>query len=117
MNSNLAQMQFLGTIGNVLTVLVLLIGLIVVIVSYTKGKSKVALLGSIGLLLLFLFSCCSTTWGFADAPLLKAIQRQATRGTRNYFVLRNIGLFLLRILELGGLGVLIAAILTGSKKD
>jgi len=98
-------------------VLVLLVGLIVVIVSYTRGKSKVALLGSIGLLLLFLFSCCSTIWGFADAPLLNAIRRRAVGGVRNYFALRSIGLFLFRIIELGGLGVLIAAILTGSKKD
>ena len=43
MNSSLGQMQMLGTIGNILTVLVLLVGLIVVIVSYFKGKSKVAL--------------------------------------------------------------------------
>lgn len=110
-------MQTLGSIGSVLTVLVLLAGLIVALVTYFKGKSKVALIGAIGFLILFLFGCCSTTWGLADGPIVKAIQRDNPVKTLiTYYGIKAVVLFLAGLLNLVGLGAIVAAVVMGSKK-
>jgi len=105
----------LGTLGSVLTLLVLLIGLIMALVAYfRKGKARVALLGAFGFLLMFLLSCCSLTWGFLDRPILREIP---SRAQQTYFIVKQIVLFLLGLLNVLGLGLLVAAVWISGKKD
>ena len=112
---SLKWMSALNTIGGVLTVLVLLVGLIMALIAYFKrGKSKVALLGALGFLLMFLLSCCSLTWGLADRPILRELP---ARAQQTYFTIKQIVIFLLALLNVVGLVLLVVAVWTSGKKD
>jgi hypothetical protein len=107
-------MRALGTITGVLTWLVLLIGFIVALVAYLrKGRSKVALLGTIGFLLMFLLSCCSLGWGLADQPILRELP---SRSTLTYGAIKQVVLFLLGLVNLVGLALIASAVWSGGKK-
>ena len=113
--ASLQWMSALNTIGSVLTALVLLVGLILALVAYfRKGKSKVALLGALGFLLMFLLSCCSLTWGLADRPVLRQIP---TRTQQTYFTVKQIVIFLLALVNAVGLILLAVAVWLSGKKD
>jgi hypothetical protein len=108
-------MGTLNTIGMVLTLLVLLVGLIMAIVAFfKKGKSKVALLGAIGFLLMFLLSCCGVFWRVA--PLARLI-KEMPKLARTLPAAQTIILFLLTLLNLIGLILIIVAIWMSGKKD
>jgi hypothetical protein len=105
----------LSTVGAVLTLLVLLVGLIVTIVAFfRKGKSRVALLGAIGFLLMFLLSCCGTT--LRVLPVARLL-RDAPKIVRTFPTAQAIIVFLLTLLNLIGLILIIVAISMGSKKE
>jgi hypothetical protein len=108
-------MSALNTIGNVLTLLVLIVGLVMTLIAYFKrGKSRVALLGALGFLLMFLLSCCALSFGISNQLVLRQIPPKAQQ---TFFTVRQIVLFLLGLLNVLGLGLLIAAMWTSSKKD
>jgi hypothetical protein len=110
----LGWMRALGIAGSVLTFLALLVGLVMTGVAYFRNKRRVALLGAIGFLILFLFGCCSLGWNIADAPVLK----QARGLTfKNYSTARSIVLFLGSLVNLAGLGLIISALWTSSRKE
>ena len=105
----------LDTIGKVLTLIVLLIGLILAAVVYLKkGRSKVALLGAIGFLLMLLLSCCWAGWRIADRPLQRELPSSSTQ---IYHIIRAVSLFLFSLLNLAGLVLLVSAVWTGGKKE
>jgi uncharacterized membrane protein YozB (DUF420 family) len=107
-------MGTLNTIGMVLTFLVLLVGLIMAIVAFfKKGKSRVALLGAIGFLLMFLLSCCGIGFRLVTGPLVKAAPGVA----KTLPTAQAVILFLLTLLQLIGLILIIVAIWMGGKKD
>jgi hypothetical protein len=104
----------LSTIGSVLTLLVILVGLALSIVAYLqRDRSRAALLGAIGFGLMLLLSCCSTGWALADRPLLRRIP---SRSTRDYQAAKVVVLFLLGLVNLGGLALIVSAIWTGGRK-
>jgi hypothetical protein len=108
-------MTTLETIGSVLTLLVLLVGLVMAVVAYLKkGKSRVALLGAIGFLLMLLLSCCGLGWRIADRPVLRELPSRSTQG---YFIARAVVLFLVSLVNLAGLVLLISAVWIGGKKE
>jgi hypothetical protein len=105
----------LDTIVEVLALIVLLVGLILAAVVYLKkGRSKVALLGTIGFLLIFLLSCCSIGWRIANQPLQ---QQLPNRAMDTYYTVRGTSLFLFNLLRLAGLALLISAVWIGGKKE
>ena len=105
----------LATIGSILTLVVLLVGLIVAALAYfRKGRARPALLGSIGFLILFLFNCCTLGWGFADTPVARELP---IRSLMTYHTIRAIILFLGALINLVGLGLIIAAVATGGRKE
>ena len=107
-------MTTLGTIRGISTFLVVLVGLIVIAVAYFRKKNRVALLGAIGFLILFLFNCCSLGWGFADNPVLK---RLPSRSVETYYTAKSVVIFLIGLVNLVGLGLIIAALWIGSRKE
>ena len=110
----LGWMRTLGTVASVLTLLVLLVGLIMTLVAYfKKGKSKIALLGMLGFLLMFLLSCCSLGWGMADRPITRELP---ARSVDSYFAVKQVVLFLLGLVNLVGIGLIIAAVWRGGKE-
>ncbi len=112
---SLNWMRTLTTIGSVLTLLVLIVGTIVALVAYLrKGRSRAALLGAIGFLLMLLLSCCSLGWGLADRPILREIP---ARSQQTYVVIKQIVLFLLALLNVLGLVLVVAAVWVGGKRD
>jgi hypothetical protein len=107
-------MRTLGTVASVLTLIVLLVGLIITVVVYfKKGKSKVALLGMLGFLLMFLLSCCSVSWGLADRPITRELP---AKSVQTYFAVKQVVLFILGLVNLVGIGLIIAAVRAGSKE-
>jgi hypothetical protein len=111
----LGWMRTLSTVGSILTLLTLLVGLVVTLIAYArKGRSKIALLGALGFLLMFLLSCCSLTWAFADRPILRELP---ARSEYTYVAIKQIVLFLLSLVNLVGIVLLIAAVWTGGKKE
>ena len=91
-----------------------LVGLIMAIVAFfKKGKSKVALLGAIGFLLMLLLSCCGMGWRIAERPLYN----QPPKTTQTLIIVRAVSLFLLHLLQLIGLIMIIVAVWMGGKKD
>ena len=114
MMAQMGWMRTLGSISGILTFLVLLAGVIVVAVAYFKGKSRIALLGAVGFLLLFLFSCCSMGWGFADSPVVKNLP---PRSIQTYWVVKTVIVFLLSLLNLVGFILLGVALWMGKDKD
>jgi len=114
MSRSLSWIGTLNTIGMVLTFLVLLVGLIMAIVAFfRKGKSRVALLGAIGFLLMFLLSCCGVFWSVLGAP----IARSSPGVAQALPTARAVSLFLLTLLQLIGLILIIVAVWMGGKKD
>ena len=114
MRGSLGWMATLDTVSMVLTLLVLLVGLIMTIVAFfKKGKSRVALLGAIGFLLMLLLSCCGIGWRIAD----KTIYNQPPKTAQTIIIVRAVVLFLLNLLKLIGLILLIVAVWMGGKKD
>jgi hypothetical protein len=108
-------LRALGTIGTVLTLIVLLVGFILSLTAYLKrGRSRVGLLGTVGFLLMLLLACCSFTWGLADRPILRELP---SRTEATYYVAKNIVLFLLGLLNLVGIALLISAIWKGSSEE
>ena len=111
-----AWMRTLGTLGRALRVITTLVGFIVVLVAYLrKGKARPALLGAIGFLILFLFNCCSFSWDLADSPILKAISSSGSSIT--YYNIRAIIMFLAGLVNLVGLGLIIAAVVSAGRKE
>jgi hypothetical protein len=109
------SMQWLSSVTTVLTLLVVIAGFVISLVVYLRqGRARVALLGTLGFGLMFLLSCCSVGWLFADQPML---HRFPWRSRSNYYVLRSIALFVLGLANLGGLALLISAVWVGSQKD
>ena len=105
----------LSTVGGVLTLLVVLVGLVVSVVAYfRRGRSHVALLGAIGFALMLLLSCCSVGWALAEQPMLR---RLAPRVGANYYAIKGAVLFLLGLVNLGGLALIAAAVWTGGRKE
>ena len=103
------------TVGVVLSGLILLVGLIVALVAYLqRGRSRVALLGMLGFLLMSILSCCSLGWTVAQRPLSRGFHWFSPR---NVLWIRNITLFGATLLHLAGLAVLIFAIWVGSKRE
>jgi Co/Zn/Cd efflux system component len=114
MSRSLGWMTTLDTVSMVLTLLVLLVGLIMTIVAFfKKGKSRVALLGAIGFLLMLLLSCCGIAWRIADRP----IYDQPPKTAQTLIIVRAVSLFLLNLLQLVGLILIIVAVWMGGKKD
>jgi len=112
---SLQWMSALNTIGNVLTLLVLLIGLVMTLIAYFKrGKSRVALLGALGFLLMFLLSCCVLSFGISNQFVLRQI---APRAQQTYFTVRQIVLFVLGLINVLGLVLLIVAVWKSGQKD
>jgi len=107
-------LSWLPLVTQILSFLILLVGAILVIVAYFKGKNRVALLGGIGLLILFLFSCCSLGWVVTDRTLVRDMGLKALQ---TYYNARAIILFLGGLLNLVGLGLIVAALWTGGRKD
>lgn len=107
-------MVVLSSISGVLSFLVILVGLIVVAVAYFKGKSRVALLGAIGFLILFLFSCCSMSWGFADNPITRGMRPPSQQ---TYWTIKYIAMFLFGLVNLAGWILIIVALWQGGKKS
>jgi divalent metal cation (Fe/Co/Zn/Cd) transporter len=98
----------------ILTLVVVLVGLIMAVVAYFKrGKSRVALLGAVGFLLMLLLSCCGLGWRAAQ----RTIFQQPPETTQILMIAQAISLFLLTLLQLAGLVVIIVAIWIASKKD
>ena len=115
MRGSLGWMATLDTVGLVLTLIVLLVGLIMTIVAFfKKGKSKVALLGAVGFLLMLLLSCCGIVWRIADKPI---IYNQPPKTAQTLIIVRAVSLFLLNLLKLIGLILIIVAVWMGGKKD
>jgi hypothetical protein len=107
-------LRTLSTVISVLTLLVLLVGLIMTLIAYfRKGKSKIALLGMLGFLLMFLLSCCSLSWGMADRPIVNELP---SRSVQTYYAVRGVVLSLLGLVNLAGIGLIIAAVWTGGKR-
>jgi hypothetical protein len=107
-------MQTLGRIASALTVIAVLVGFIIALVAYLrKGKARAALLGAIGFLILFLFNCCSFAWGLVDSPILRAI---SPGSSRPYFTVKTVVLFLAALVNLVGLGLIIAAVASAGRK-
>jgi len=107
-------MRTLGTIASVLTLLVLLVGLIMTVIAYfRRGKSKVALLGMLGFLLMFLLSCCSIGWGMADRPITRELP---ARSVQTYLAVKQVVIFMLGLVNLAGIALVIAAVWTGGKE-
>ena len=106
-------MRTLSSISGVLAFLVVLAALIVAAVAYFKGRSRIALLGAIGFLLLFLFSCCSTGWGFVDSPILKNL---SPKSVRTYWTAKTVVLFLLSLVNVVGFVLLAVAVWMGREK-
>ncbi len=105
----------LGTVGGALTAIVLLVGTIVTWIAYfKKGKSRIALLGAIGFLLMLLLSCCSFSWGLADLPILRELP---SRSRPPYYAIKGVVLFLLGLVNLLGLALLISAVWSGGSKE
>ncbi|MBN1581293.1 MAG: hypothetical protein JXA89_11375 [Anaerolineae bacterium] len=113
MMGQMGWIRTLSSISGILALLVVLAGLIVGVVAYFKGKSRVALLGAIGFLLLFLFSCCSTGWGLADTPILR---NMAPRSIVTYQTVKNVILFLLSLVNVIGFVLLAVAVWVGREK-
>jgi hypothetical protein len=107
-------MRTLGAISGVLTSCVLLAGLIVAAVAYFRGKSRIALLGAVGFLLLFLFGCCSTGWGFLDSPITREL---SPRSIRTYWTIKTVIISLLSLLNLVGFVLLVVALWMARDKD
>ena len=115
MMGQIGWMRTLVSISGILTFLVLLVGLIVAAAAYFKGKSRVALLGAIGFLLLFLFSCCSMGWGFADSSVLRNLP---PRSIQTYWTVKTVILFLLSLVNVIGFILLVVALwMSKGKKD
>ena len=111
----LGWLRTLGTVISVLTLLVLLIGLIMTLIAYfKKGKSKVALLGMLGFLLMFLLSCCSLGWGMADRPIINELP---SKSVQTYLAIKGVVISLLGLVNLAGIGLVIAAVWSGGKKE
>ncbi|MBN1640733.1 MAG: hypothetical protein JXA09_05815 [Anaerolineae bacterium] len=112
------QMHWMGTlstVGGVLTLLAVLVGLVTSIIAYVRGgRSRVALLGALGFFLMFLLSCCSVGWAFTEQPVMR---RFTPRVGANYYAIRSTVLFLLGLVNLGGLALIISAIWTGGRKE
>ena len=107
-------MRTLGTISSVLTFVAMFVGLIVIALAYfRKGRTRAALLGAIGFLILFLFSCCTLGWGFADAPITGQLPM---RSVLTYHTVKSIVLFLGGLINLVGLGLVIAAVTSAGRK-
>jgi len=114
MRSTLGWTATLNAVGTVLTLIVVLVGLILSLVAYfRKGRSRVALLGAVGFLLMILLSCCGIAWRVAQP----AIYRQSPKTTQTLVVAQAISLFLLTLLQLIGIIVITVAIWIGGKKD
>jgi len=112
---SIAWVRTLTTISGILTFLVLLAGLIIIALSYfRKGKTRAALLGAIGFLIMFLFSCCSLSWGFLDTPIAGQLPM---RSVIVYRTLQAILLFLGALINLVGLGLVIAAVVSASRRQ
>jgi hypothetical protein len=108
-------MGTLNTVGMVLNLIVLLVGLIMAVVAFfKKGKSKVALLGAIGFLLMFLLSCCGVSWLVLPAARLA---RGAPQLARALPIAQSVILFLFTLLDLIGLILIIVAIWLGGKQQ
>lgn len=114
---NMTWPRILNAIDGILLVVVLLIGMIVAFVSYSKDKNKAALTGAIGLLILFLFSCCITAWDIGEPSIVQAVQRQDFRSFRTYYNIKSILVFLGGLIRLAGLIAVIVAIVQRSKQD
>ena len=115
MTRQVGWINALSSISGVLILLVVLAGLIVAAIAYFKGKSRVALLGAIGFLLLFLFSCCSIGWGWVNTPILK---RLPVRSIQPYRVIQAVVLFLMSLANVVGFVLLAVALWVGRhKKD
>ena len=114
MSGPFAWSATLDTVGNVLTLLVVLVGLILSIVAYVKrGRSRAALLGAIGFLLMLLLSCCWAGWGIANRP---ALARLGGQGMQTYATARIIVMFLARLVSVVGLVLLVVAVWIGGRK-
>ena len=108
-------MRTLGTVSGILTFVVMLVGLIVTALAYSrKGKTRAALLGAIGFLILFLFNCCTLGWGLADAPITGQLPM---RSVLTYHTVKSIVLFLGGLINLVGLGLVIAAVASAGRKE
>lgn len=106
-------MATLSGISGVLNLILLLVGLVMSAIAYFKWKNKIALLGMIGFLLMFLLSCCTLGWGLADRPVLRELP---ARTAQTYWIVRAVILFLLNLASLAGLALLIVAVWIGGKK-
>lgn len=104
----------LGTVEGILRILLLLTGVVLIAIAYFRGKNRVALLGGLGLLIVFLLSCCLTGWGLADARITRMINMSSAR---DYYVLRSMASFIIGLLNLGGWSLIIAALWMGSKRQ
>lgn len=105
----------LSSISGILILLVVLAGLIVAAVAYFKGKSRMTLLGAIGFLLLFLFSCCSIGWGWVNTPILRNLP---VRSIQLYRAIQAVVLFLMSLANVAGFVLLAVALWLGrTKKD
>jgi hypothetical protein len=103
------------TVGVVLNGLVLFAGLIIALVAYAqRGRSRVALLGALGFLLMSILSCCSLGWTLVQRPLTRGLHGLSPR---SLVWIRNASLFGATLLGLVGLVLLISAIWTGSKRE
>ncbi len=114
MAGSIKLVGILGTIGGFLSFLIILVGLVLTVVAYLKGKSRVALLGALGFLLMFLFSCCSLGetlgWG-------KAIARVPRDSVAVLITVRSVVMFIFGLLNLVGLALIIAALWVGGRKE
>ena len=111
----LGWVRTLGTVSSILTLVVILVGLIVIALAYfRKGKTRATLLGAIGFLILFLFSCCTLGWGFADAPVTSELPM---RSVLTYHTVKSIVLFLGGLINLVGFGLVIAAVAGAGRKE
>ncbi len=111
------SIQWVGTMGivsSILSFLVILAGLVLTALAYFNNKSRAALLGALGFLLMFLFSCCSLggTMGWSQAMM-----HISGRSTAALIAVRGVIMFLASLLKAVGLALIVAAIWTATKRE